>query len=300
LDLHYLKLFNALASELSYSKAADSLFISQPAVSMQIKKLENELGFKLFERIGKNLHLNESGKLLYQYTSQIFSLVSEAKAKMYTQNGIVRGNLMIGASNTPGTYILPRILGEFKELYPEVNTRMHVANTYEIERMIFENKADFAINGGPCASHQQIVVDKLTTEDIVLISSPRNNLSTYEYVEPYQLGKAKFIAHEENSQLYKLLTNILEELSLPVNISMALGNIEAIKQAVAWDLGIAAIPRSAITIEVKLGLLKVLKLKDYSWSYNYSLLYHKNKHITPSAEKLIQLIRERMGTLEYA
>lgn len=147
MELHYLKLFNIMASELSFSKTANILFISQPAVSMQIKNFEKELGFKLFDRIGKTIVLNENGKILYNYSKQIFELIADAESDLSCQKELVGGSINIGASNTPGTYILPKIIGEFLEIYPRVNIDLHIANTYEIENLILENKLDFAISG---------------------------------------------------------------------------------------------------------------------------------------------------------
>jgi DNA-binding transcriptional LysR family regulator len=115
MELNYLKLFNALATQLSVSKAAEMLYISQPAVSMQMKKLEANLGMKLFDKIGKKLYLNENGQLLFEYTSKIFSLIEDAEAQLSSVNSNLKGVVKIGSSNTPGTYILPRILGKFME-----------------------------------------------------------------------------------------------------------------------------------------------------------------------------------------
>lgn len=294
MDLHYLKLFNTLASELSFSKAADKLFISQPAVSMQIKKLETELSVKLFDKVGKSIFLNDNGKMLYEFTKKIFTLVDEAEACFKSQSGILKGVINIGASNTPGTYIMPRILGEFKEVYPDVNTNLHVGNTYEIDRMIFENRVDFAVNGGDILYSSEVNVEKLMNDEVMLVSSPNNRLAELEYVERDDLKSARYITHEKNSQLCKLLEDILNELGLPANIAMTLGSIDAIKQAVSADLGISAIPRSAICMELKFGLLKQFKIKDKKWLYPYNLIYHKKRQLSVSAKKLMELVKLRM------
>ena len=296
MDIHYLRMFNIMASELNYSKAANTLYITQPAVSMQIRKLENDLGFRLFDKIGKHLYLNENGKILYEYTKKIFALIEEAENSLYSRNNIVKGTVDIGASNTPGTYVLPKILGEFKEMYPDVNTYLHIANTHEIERMIFDNKVDFAVNGGDIEYSSQIVTEKLADDSVVFITSPSNSLAGCECVEPCELADSKFITHERNSQVYKLIEDILKELGLPVNITVTLGNIEAIKQAVAANLGIAAIPGSAISMEMKFGVLKQFRIKGKQWIYPYNLIYHKNRLHSNQAAKLMALVKERMKT----
>lgn len=298
MDLHYLKIFNVMATEMSYSRAANVLFISQPAVSMQIKKFEDDLGIKLFEKIGRNLYLTENGKLLYEYTKKIFSLIDEAEIRLYTQTRSMTGNVDVGASNTPGTYIMPQILGEFKEMYPMVKTNLYIYNTYEIEQMILENKVDFAINGGDIRYGSQISVKKLVDDEVVHIASPSNKLAKLEYVSREDLKDVMYITHEKTSQLYKLVQTILDQMGLPLNVSMTLGNIEAIKQAVAADLGISAIPRSALRNELEFGVLKEIKIKDKSWKYPYNLIYYKNKQLSPASEKLMELVRIRMSRLK--
>jgi DNA-binding transcriptional LysR family regulator len=287
-----------MATEMSFSKTANVLFISQPAVSMQIKKFESNLGMKLFEKIGKNIYLTENGKILYEYTKRIFSLIDEAETRLYTQTGSIAGNVDVGASNTPGTYILPQILGEFKEMYPLVKTNLYIYNTYEIEHMILENKVDFAINGGDIRYGSQISVEKLVDDEVVHIVSPSNMLANFEYIDRTNLVDARYITHEKNSQLYRLVLNILDQLGLPLNISMTLGNIEAIKQAVSANLGISAIPRSALSNELEYGNLKEVKIKGRSWEYPYNLIYFKNKHLSSASVKLMELVRMRMSNLK--
>lgn len=295
MDLHYLKLFNILASELSFSKAANMLYISQPAVSIQIKKLENDLGLKLFDKAGKNLYLNDNGKLLYEYTKKIFELIEEAESSLFNRNEIVRGTINIGASNTPGTYILPKILGEFKEIYPYVETNLHIANTFEVERMVLDNKVDFAINGGDISYGNSLYVEKLAEDEVMLVSSPTSKLVEMSSVGVSDMAGCSYIAHEKNSQLYKFMINMLSELGLFANITMTLGNIEAIKQAVSANLGISAIPGSAMRIELKYGLLKQLNINGKKWSYPYNLIYYKNRQLTYGTVKLIELIRKRIS-----
>lgn len=297
MELHYLKLFNTLASELNFSKTADILFISQPAVSMQIKNFEKELGFQLFDRIGKSIQLNENGRILYNYSKQIFKLIDAAESDLSCQKELIGGVVNIGASNTPGTYILPKIIGEFLEMYPQVKINLHIANTYEIENLILENKLDFAVNSGELFNENHICSEILMLDDMLLISSSGSKLAKREFIEPDSLAKARFVTHVKDSQLYKMVVGIISELGISENNFMTLDNIEAIKQAVIADLGITAIPRSAVSNELSFGLLKEIKIKDRSWKYPYRLIYHKNKHLTAANRRLIELIKSRMSQI---
>lgn len=294
MNLSYLKLFNTLATELSFSKAASLLYISQPAVSIQIKKLEEDMGFKLFDRVGKQLHLTENGEILYQYTKKIFDLVDEADAVLTKKYTILKGVVEIGVSNTPGTYIIPRILSEYSESFPEIITNLHIGNTFEVEKMVLENRVDFAIKGGDVMYNSKLYVEWLAEDEVIFITSPNSFLAGQEYVDICELANTKFILHEKNSRLYNLVHHILEELSLLDNVTMTVGHVDAIKQAVRLELGIAAVPLSTVEDELKSGSLCQFRIKDKNWFYPYNLLYNKERHRSPASRMLMELVRERM------
>lgn len=294
MDLHYLELFYALATEQSYTRAANSLYISQPALSAQIKKFEAELGVKLFDKIGHKVFLNENGKLLFEHAKRIFTIVEEAENQILSQKDSISGSISIGGSNTAGIYILPKIIREFKILYPHVNLDLHIFNTNEIANLVSEGKIDFAVNGGSLKYGSNVFVEKLMEERVVLSASPASELALKKFIQPEDLMDTDFIAHVTNSQLYKLAENITEELGIPSKITMTFGSIDAIKQAVAANLGISPIPLSAVSLELCLGFIKELKIQGKEWSYPYSLIYNKNKYLSPAAKKLIDMIRNKL------
>ncbi len=299
MDLHYLKIFNIMAMELSFSRTANELYVSQPAVSMQIRKLEKDLGFRLFDRHGRNITLNDNGRMLHEYTKKIFLLVEEAENRISHQTGHLSGTMGIAASNTPGTYILPSIIGRFKDIHPLVEVNLHIGNTHEVEKLVLDNKVDFAVNGGDIPYSRQVNCERLFCDDIVLIASPVNKIFNETVVEPAHLINSTLISHERNSQLYKAAEAIMLELSLPITPSMTFGSIDAIKQAVAAKLGISAVPRSSIGVELKFGLLRQIHLEGRHWDYPYNLIYHKSRHISPQCEKLMMMVREAMkGDIE--
>lgn len=294
MNLNYLKLFNTLATELSFSKAASLLYISQPAVSIQIKKLEEDLGFKLFDRIGKQLHLTENGETLYQYTKKIFELVDEADIVLTNKYSNLKDIVEIGASNTPGTYILPRILHKFSEVFPGVVANLHIGNTYEVEKMVLENRVDFAIKGGDVLYNNKLYVEWLAEDEVIFITSPNSCLAGREYVKSDELTNYKFVVHEKNSRLYNLVHQILEDMGLLDNITMTVGHVDAIKQAVRLELGIAAVPISTVEDELKAGTLCQFRVNDKSWFYPYNLVYNKERYRSPASRRLMEMVREYM------
>lgn len=294
MNLNYLKLFNILAAELSFSKTASLLYISQPAVSIQIKNLENELGFKLFDRTGRQLQLTENGKILYRYTKEIFELVDKADTELTSQASNLKGMVEVGASNTPGTYVLPKILSEYSEAYPAVVSNLHIGNTHEVEKMVLENRVDFAIKGGEVLYNSKLYVEWIAEDEMVFITSPNSLLTKQKFVTLSELKHEKFIVHEKISQLYNLVADILEQLNLLDNITMTVGHIDAIKQAVKLEIGIAAVPLPAVKDDLEAGILSQFKIKDKSWVYPYYLIYNMERHRSPAARRLMELVRERM------
>jgi DNA-binding transcriptional LysR family regulator len=294
MNLSYLKLFNTLATELSFSKAASLLYISQPAVSIQIKKLEEDMGFKLFDRVGKQLQMTENGEILYQYTKKIFGLVDEADAVLTKKYASIKGIVEVGASNTPGTYIMPRVLSEFSEEFPEVVTNLHIGNTFEVEKMVLENIVDFAIKGGDVLYNSKLYVEWLAEDEVIFITAPESCLAGREFVDCSELINSKFILHEKNSRLHNLVQHILDDLGLLNNVTMTVGHVDAIKQAVRMELGIAAVPLSTVEDELKSGSLCQFRIRHKNWFYPYNLVYNKERHRSPASRRLMELVKERM------
>lgn len=291
MELHYLHLFNAVATYESFTKASDALHISQSALSIQIKKLEDELSLRLFDKVGNKIALNENGKILFDYTQKVFSLIEEAEHTLIEKRSAISGSILIGGSNTPGTYILPRILGEFKQLYPNVKLDLYIASTDEIALLIEENHLDFAINGGNITYSSKVLVHKLKDDDLIISASPHSHYASCDTLTLDNLMDAQFIVHGINSQLCKEVESFIHTHHLKGTISMRLGSIDAIKQAVAANLGISLIPFSAVALELKTKQIVELKLQNLAYVYPYNLIHHKNRYLSPANLKLIEFIK---------
>jgi len=295
MDINYLKVFNSIAKEKSFKKAAESLHISQPAISIQVRKLEEGLGIKLFDKYGKRSVLNENGKLLYEATSKAFAILEEAEHELLNKNATISGPVSIGGSHTPGTYLLPKIIGAFKKQYPNTSIKLHIANTEEIADMIMNGQLDFAVNGGNFDKYNNSVhVEKLMDDRIVFAVAPSSHLAGAVVSDPEDLKQVDFIAHESN-QLNRMIEEIFKQMNLPTKIMMTLGSLEAVKQATAARLGVSPMPSSSITLELELGLLSEFKIKDKEWYFPFNLIYRKNRYMTPAARKLMEMVRTRLG-----
>jgi DNA-binding transcriptional LysR family regulator len=298
-NLHHLKLFHEVASHLSLSKAAEELHISQPAVSIQIKKLEDQIGLKLLERKGRQIDITQSGKILYGYTTNIFKLVQQAREHIYSLNGTIWGSVQVGATNTPGIYIMPRILGEFKKRYPDTITNLHVSNGLEIEGMLYNNQLDFAVMSGGPSRKEMFRVQKIYTDMAVLVVSPDHPLANREEILMDELRGEVYITQARDSVLFRLVETILAEMELPFKISMSLGNTAATMQAVSHNLGISFMPLIAVELYLKLGLLKRVTIKDKAWEYGYYLVCREGKSFSPAVEKLFELCKEEANAIQH-
>ncbi|WFR55479.1 LysR family transcriptional regulator [Anaerocolumna sp. AGMB13025] len=291
MDLHYLEIFNTVAKYTSYKKASEKLHISQPALSIQVKRLENQTGLKLFYRLGNKLCLSEDGEMLYAYTKKIFLIIDEMENYIAYQKDVIGGTINLGGSNTPGTYILPNVIGQMKKLYPAVTVNLHIADTSEITFLIENGTLDVAINGGSCQYNNNIYVEKLIDDRLVFAASPKNKLTEKEYIDTSDLSEADFVVHNKTSQLYTYYKKIMNEFNVPENISMYFGSIDAIKYAVMADLGISIMPYYAVKHEIEMELIKELKLSDVNIAYPYSLIYNKNKYLSVTVKKFIEVLK---------
>ncbi len=290
MELHYLKIFNTVAQYKSFKKASEILHISQPALSIQVKKLEIQIDLKLFYKMGNQIYLTEEGDMLYEYTKKIFHIIDEMEFDILKQKKEIGGIINLGGSNTPGTYILPKVIGEMKRRYPAVTVNLHVADTSEITNLIENGTLDVAVNGGSSVYNSNIYAEELIHDKLIFVASPDNLLCEKEYIEKEDLKGFSFVVHSKTSQLYTYYRNIMQEFKLPENISMYFGSIDAIKSAIYADLGLALMPYYAVRSDIKMGLIKELKIKDVTIDYPYSLIYNKNKYLSVTVKKFMEVL----------
>lgn len=292
MDLHYLEIFNTVAKYSSFKKASEILHISQPALSIQIKRLESQTDMKLFIKTGNKISLSEDGIVLYEYTKKIFEMIEEMERNISTRNDYIGGTINLGGSNTPGTYILPMVIGEMKKFYPTVTFNLHIANTSEITTLIENGILDVAVSGGCSNYSDNIYSEKLFLDQLVIVAAPTNRLFNKKEVDIDDLAEESFIVHEKTSQLYTSFQEYINEFHITENISMYLGSIDAIKHAVYANLGISIMPYYSVKTELDMGLLKEITFSNKKFDYPYSMIYNKNKNLSLTTQKFIEVLRD--------
>ncbi len=290
MNLHQLRIFLTIARCGSFTRAAEELHLSQPALSLHIKELEDELGLVLLDRLGKRVQITWAGDLLEEYAHRIFALMREAEEAMNELKGLRRGRLVIGASTTPGTYLLPRVLGEFRRRFPGIELSLEIANTNQIEGQVLRNELDLGVVGGVVTEKGRLVIESYVLDELVLIVSPSHPFVKKGKVTLEALKDEPFIIREEGSASRKVMEKGLKEKGIEIKRPLELGNTEAIKRAVAEGLGISFVSRHTITHELKAGLLCKIKVDGLTLKRQLNVIYHKDKRLPHVARAFLDLL----------
>jgi len=282
LNLHQLATFQVVAKHCSYVRAAEELHFSQPAVSAQIRQLEETLGVKLFEQIGRRTHLTQAGVELHHYSQKIFAVIDEALETMEELRGPDHGRLRVGADTTVGTYVIPGLLGKFHQSYPEVEISLDVVNRAALVERIMSNEIDIAIVGR-VPDDIPVVIEPFAPNELVLVASPYHRLAGRANVPLSELAKEHFLMREVGSGTRAALELILQEAEVPLHVSMHMGNNSAIKQGVAAGLGIALISRVALDMELETNRLVILDVEGFPIMRQWRIVHLKDKHLSATA-----------------
>ena len=287
-----LQVFHTVARLLSFTKAAESLHMTQPAVTFQVRQLEEYFNTRLFDRTHNRISLTEAGERVYGYADKIFALYAEMENSVRDLTGEVSGVLLLGASTTIAEYMLPALLGDFKAKYPEVSIRLQVANTDGIVSMVENNTIDLGVVEAP-VSNKNLVVENCRMDRMVLIVPPAHPLAERESVPINELLNYPYICREEGSGTREVMLeamNIAGASPQDMNIVMELGSPEAVKGAVEAGMGLSILSRATIEKELKLGSLVAIELQQ-PVERPFSFVHQKQKFRLRAMEKLLDFAR---------
>ena len=282
LNLHQLATFQAVAKHRSYVRAAEELHFSQPAVSAQIRHLEESLGIKLFDQIGRKTHLTQAGEELYLYSQKIFSVIDETMDVMEALRSPYYGRLSVGADTTVGSYVIPGLLGKFRQIYPQVEILLQVLNRASLVEAIFNNRVELAVMGS-VPDDAPVEIEPFAFNPLVLVAAPTHRLAGLKNVPIEELGREHFLLREQGSGTRAALEKALEDAGLPLQVSMQVGNNSAIKQGVTAGLGIALISRVAIDMELETNRLVILDVEGFPIIRQWRLVHVKDKYLSATA-----------------
>jgi LysR family transcriptional regulator, transcriptional activator of the cysJI operon len=295
-----LQVFHTVARQLSFTKAAELLFMTQPAVTFQVKQLEEHFNTRLFERSHGRISLTPAGELALDFAERILNLTGEMEARISELTGQVSGPLLIGASTTIAEYMLPRLLGEFKQLHPETQARLTVANSETIENKVADHTLDLGLIESP-SHHPNLVTEVCCEDELVMICSPFSDLAQLTSVSPRQVADHAYISRESGSGTRECIDDFLRGNGVnldEVNLVMELGSREAIKGAVAASLGVAVVSSTTVAKEVKLGELIAIPL-DPPLRRQLSLVYPQEKFRSKLLQSFLDFLERSSLVKEY-
>jgi DNA-binding transcriptional LysR family regulator len=273
-----LQVFHAVARQLSFTKAAEVLFMTQPAVTFQIKQLEEHFNTRLFDRGHGKISLTPAGETVLEYAERILGLSSEMDVRLAEMTGQIGGPLLVGASTTIAEFMLPRILGEFKSQYPNVRPRLIVANSESIEMRVSEHTLDIGLIEAP--SHQSnLQCENCCEDELLAICAPGSPLAKNKELTPQLLATHPFVSREPGSGTREVTDNYFRAAGVPpesLNIVIELGSPEAIKGVVETGIGFAIVSRASVFKEKRLGDLLAIPLKP-RLIRTLSMVYPKEK-----------------------
>jgi DNA-binding transcriptional LysR family regulator len=291
MEVRDLQIFLSVAKHLNYTRAAEEVNLSQPSVSVRMRQLERDVGTKLFEQLGKKIALTEAGQVLLPYAIKVIAATDDARHAMDELQGLERGSLRIGASTTPGMYLIPRTIAQFKQRYPKIEVHLAVKDTRQIEEGVIRNEFDCGFVGGHLAGNE---VDALAwiEDQILLVTPPNHPLVRKKSAKIEDLRRERFILREVGSATRAAIGNHLQKSDLQLETVMEMENPESVKKAVQSALGIAFISRFAVETELKAKSLVAISIKSLDIKRELKIVYRKDKHLGRAAQTFIEMARK--------
>jgi len=286
--LQQLKLFEAVSRNGSYTRAAEELFLTQPAVSIQIKRLEEQVGLPLFENVGKKIFTTAAGKAMYQASIDILGRVAELKDTVEELKGEVKGPLQLAVVTT-SKYFMPHLLGSFLQMYPDVEPKLKFTNRAHVVERLMNNEDDFVVMGQ--------IPDGLNVESypfleniLCVVASPNHPLANKKNIQLKELMKERFLGREVGSGTRLVFDSMMEKEGLKVEPYMELGSSEAIKQGVVAGLGIAVLSLYSLALERDAGKLVLLDVKGFPVRRRWYAVHLKGKKLSLVARTYLDYI----------
>ncbi|MES9992920.1 MAG: LysR family transcriptional regulator [Candidatus Thiodiazotropha sp.] len=282
LTLRQLKVFKTVAEQLNYTQAARLLHLTQPAVSMQVKQLEESVGLPLFEHTGKKIQLTEAGKEVHDYGRTIFKTFEEMEEVLAALKGLDTGHLDISVASTVN-YFAPRLLAAFSRQFPGVDLRLDVTNRKRLMELLQNNETDIVLMGRP-PEDIDLVYEAFMDNPLVVIAPPGHPLERQKAIPIERLEKEIFIMREAGSGTRLAMERYFKEQGISISTGMQMTRNEAIKQAVRAGMGLGVVSTHTIELEVETGRLVILDIEGFPILRHWYMVYRKTKRLSPAAK----------------
>lgn len=290
MDLAQLEIFLSVAEEKSFSRAAEKMLRTQPALSIAIKRLEEELGETLFDRSSKSGTLTEAGHILLSYAQRMINLRDEARDSIAELRGMYRGRLTIGANESTSLYLLPELLLDYRKLYPNIKIEVFRNVSERIPTEVLERNLDFGfLSYDP--KNPQLQSIELNRDELVLVVPPGHRFVGRRQVTVKELGDEQFVAHNVKTPARTRIFELFARHDTPLNICIELATLETIKAFVELEAGIAILPRLAVRDELIAGRLVEVPVKGMKIDKVLRLIFRRENTLSHAAKCFLDLVR---------
>jgi LysR family transcriptional regulator, low CO2-responsive transcriptional regulator len=290
--VHQLTTFRTVAYHLSYTKAAEVLYLSQPSVSQQVKALELMVGLRLFARSGRGIVLTPAGQEFLRHTERLLALLAETAPVVEEIHSLARGSVLVGASTSAATYVVIPLLGAFHARYPRIHITLTVADRRSIEEHLLTHQVDLAVMS-LVERLDRFVMEPLMPHELVIVAKPSHRLAGRSALALDDLRQEIFLLREQGSVTRLLTDRHFAHAGVPLQASLELGSIEAIKQGVIAELGIAVVPSESVTLEIASGDLAILDVQGFPLKRQWYVVHLKGRRLSWATIALQQLLLQR-------
>ncbi|MGH7277261.1 MAG: selenium metabolism-associated LysR family transcriptional regulator [Candidatus Rokuibacteriota bacterium] len=290
MTLRQFEAFLAVARERSFSRAGQRLHLSQPTLSEHIAELERVLETSLFVRRGREVTLTEAGRVFHEHAGRVVSAAEEARQAVADLGGLTRGSLLVGASTTPGVYVLPAIIAAFRTRHPGIELKLQIANSRTIEERVRANNLDLGVVGGHVLGAGERCLAAGLDDELVLIVPPQHPWATRRDIGVASLCDQPLLMREEGSATRYVTERALQQAGLHCKSAMELDHTEAIKQAVMAGLGVALVSVHAVRGEVATRRLASLRVRGLPLRRHFHVIHDEDRALTGSATAFLELL----------
>lgn len=291
LNFNQLRIFYQVAKHLNYTRAAADLFISQPAVTAQMKAFEAYCGFKVFKKKDRKVWLTDEGKALFEYASTIFSLEKDIEGLIEDLRELKRGMLRIGTTKVLARYFMPLMLSVFHGKYPDIKIELNEGNSHDMALSLLEFKNEVAVIA-KTVEVEGLRYIPFSQEEMVMITSPEHPFTQKDAVDASMLADVPFIMKDRGSGTRRLVDDLFQRIGCEPNIQMEVSNTEFIKELVSRGNGVSLLVREAVAAEIAQGKLAAVPIKGENLYLDVSICYLADQHLSPPARAFVTTLEQ--------
>jgi LysR family transcriptional regulator, low CO2-responsive transcriptional regulator len=291
MTIRQLEVFLGVAQAKSFSRAAERIHLSQPTLSEHMRELEEELGVRLFVRHPRSVSLTEAGRVFGDYATRVIATLAAGRQALAELDGLQRGSLVIGASTTPGTYVLPMLIARFRGAHPGITVALRIANSRIVEERVRDGEVDVAVIGGHMLGPGERCVAAGIVDELQLIAGLKHPIGAT--ISRAKLAREPLLIREEGSATRQLMERALREAGITARPTMELDHTETIKRAVIAGLGIAFVSRYAIEDEVRAKRLRVVTVYKLKIRRHFHVIHDERRPLSASARAFVGFLEKK-------